>query len=360
MLDTEILIIGGGPAGATLAFYLAKAGIKTILIQRNMHFKKPCGGGIRLDSFEEFDIDITLIKHYVKNIALVHKKEQVDVDISSMPIAIVDRISFDIALREKAEVNGAELVEGTFVSSHVEDGHRVTKVKVSGEVKEITSEYLVGADGVNSKVRKSINGDEVSALLTQYIDVETTGTQSCSFHFGSDVAGKYYAWSFPHANGLNIGTLAEKNRPYMQNLCDNLQIELETKVLGYKIPHYSKPLFYRDKVFFVGDSAEQVLPFTYEGIYYAMSSAKILAESIIAKEVPTQYEKRWRQKYETKFQVLASLQKIFLRNDFMISVMMRMYKNPKVQKKMLSLWLGKQEIQLNGHFFLSAFKSLWR
>ncbi len=360
MLDTEILIIGGGPAGATLASYLAKAGIETTLVQRNMHFKKPCGGGIRLDAFEEFDIDSTLIKHYVKNIALVHKKEHVDVDISSMPIAIVDRVSFDITLRKKAEKSGAKLIEGSFVSSRLEGGHRVTKIKVAGEVREVTSSYLVGADGVNSKVRKSINGDEVTALLTQYIDIETTATQECSFLFGSDVAGKYYAWSFPHANGLNIGTLAEKGRPYMQNLCNELEIKLERKVLGYKIPHYNRPLFYRERVFFVGDSAEQVLPFTYEGIYYAMSSAKILAECIIAKEAPEQYEKRWRQKYETKFQVLSSLQKIFLRNDFMISVMMRMYKNPKVQKQMLSLWLGRREIQLNAHFFLSAFKSLWR
>jgi len=137
-----------------------------------------------------------------------------------------------------------------------------------------------------------------------------------------------------------------------------LDLEEKTRDLGYKIPHYDNTIFYKERVFFVGDSASQVLPFTYEGIYYSMSAAKILSEVLIHKEEPSAYERRWKEKYKKKFDTLLKLQKLFLKNNFMINVMMRLYKSKHIQNQMIGLWLGERELEVNLSFILRILKRI--
>lgn len=358
MIQTDILVVGGGPAGSMAAKYLSQAGVDNILIQRNFSFKKPCGGGVRIDAFDEFEIDKSTIKKYVDTIAIVYKKTRIEVDISQTPLGIVDRVEFDSHLRKKAQDSGSTLYEAAFSSLEVFEDHVISTVKKDGEYIKIRSNYVIAADGVNSKIRKLINGDEVNAGLTNYSDITSKNYEACEFHFGKDVADRYYAWAFPHAEGSNIGTLADNDKRYINNLMKNLEIDEDARILGYKIPHFIDNIFYKDRVYFVGDSASQVLPFTYEGIYYAMSSAKILADVIIEKEDPREYEKRWNKKYYKKFSTLLKLQNIFLRNDFMISIMMRLYKSKSIQNHMVNYWLGKRDLDLDFAFFVRILKKL--
>lgn len=355
MIETDILIVGGGPAGATAGKYLSLSGIDNIIVQRKFDFKKPCGGGIRLDAFDEFNIDKNLIQKYITTIALVYKEKRIAVDIKSRPIGIVDRVIFDSYLRDQAALSGSQLYEATFVSLEIFDDYIISKIKKNDEYIEIKSNYLIAADGVNSKIRKLINGDEVRASLTNYVDLTSTSCDICEFHFGQDVADKYYAWAFPHTSGANIGTLAGEDKNYILRLLKNMNIKEESKIQGYKIPHFINNIFYKDRVFFVGDSASQVLPFTYEGIYYAMSSAKILADVLINKELPEVYEKNWNKKYYIKFRTFFKLQNIFLRNDFMVNFMMIIYENRYIQQEMVKLWLGKREINFSFGFFYKVF-----
>lgn len=58
----DVAVIGGGPSGATAAAILAKAGISTILIERNLENVKPCGGAIPLGLIEEFSIPEPLVE----------------------------------------------------------------------------------------------------------------------------------------------------------------------------------------------------------------------------------------------------------------------------------------------------------
>jgi len=357
--ETDILIIGAGPAGSILSKYLSQANVDNILIQRNLNYRKPCGGGIRVDGFEEFDIDKKLIKKSIDTITIVHKDKRVEIDISCNPIGIVDRVEFDKALRQDAVLCGTKLLEAIFVDVAIFDGYIIATVKYDNEYKKIKANYLVGADGVNSKVRKIVNKDKVSSKPTQYADIANMQTNSCEFHLGSRVAGIDYAWVFPHLAGTNIGVVKSTGNNAIEHLYDDIGREKEEKIFGYNIPYFDNTLFYKDRVFFVGDSASQVLPFTYEGIYYAMSSAKILSSVIIDKAVETEYEKRWNEKHLNHFSTLGRLQKVFLKNDLRIAFMMKMYQNKYIQQELVKLWLGKRRVELNLSFFLRAIKRVF-
>ncbi len=355
MIQTDILIVGGGPAGAQTAKYLSDANVENILIQRNFSFKKPCGGGIRKDGFKEFDLNEEEILKTVNTVAIVHKEIRVNIDISRVGVAIVDRVSFDNSLRLDAQRRGTQLYEASFVSMEVFDTYVVSKIKIKNEYKYIKSNYVVAADGVNSKIRKAINGDEVSSILTHYSDIPSQSFESCDFHLGKDVAEGHYAWAFPHKHGSNIGTVSN-SIDALQKLKENLDVDEDIKNFGYKIPVYNNPIFYKKRVFFVGDSASQVLPFTYEGIYYSLASAKILSNIIINKKEPKEYEKEWNDKFSKKFNILLKLQKIFLYNDFMIKVLIKLFSTKSIKQKVLKLWIGEDTIKVNFTFFLKVLK----
>lgn len=359
MIKTDILVIGGGPAGATAARYLANGGRETLLIQRNLSFKKPCGGGIRLDAFREFGLDTRLIYKTVRSIELGFKKERITIDIERNPIAIVERAEFDAALRDLAVQSGSKVLEASFVHLEKKGERFYTTIKTASGYETVVSGYVVAADGVHSKVRKIWRNETVSAIMTRYCDIDRAQTdEKCSFFFGSDVAPKEYAWAFPKKGGLDIGTIGKDDR-YLDALKSLLGIKQRVKTKGYPIPRFENPVFHDRGVFFVGDSASQVLPFTYEGIYYAMSSAELLAKTILQEVPPQEYEKRWKERYEKKFVTLLRLQRIFLANDWMVFIMMKMFRSKEVQRKMVALWLGEYLPQIDAAFFLRVLKRLF-
>ena len=145
----------------------------------------------------------------------------------------------------------------------------------------------------------------------------------------------------------------------MYKLFNFLDIKKDEKIRGYKIPVWQNPLFYDKRIFYVGDAAGQVLPFTYEGIYYAMKSAKILSEVIIEDADHDSYEKRWNILYLKKFSILKRLEKLFLNHDFMIYLMMKTLEKPKVQKKVLLLWMDQYEVKINLQFFGKILKNIF-
>ncbi len=356
----DIIIVGAGPAGAMAGKYLAESGKKVLLIQKDFSFKKPCGGGLRVDAFDEFSIDKSLIRNLVDVISMETRKRKIEFDISHLPLAIVDRVEFDRALRQDAENAGAELVETKVIDVEVlKDAVEVT-ADSNKEKKKYRAKYLVAADGVLSIVRKRLRAESVPKKLTHYSDVSGLITNKCHFYFGTELTDRAYAWRFPYGSGSDVGTFAPVNgKKYIHNLFKFLDISSkEEKVKGYNIPQWEKPLFYENRVFYVGDAAGQVLPFTYEGIYYAMKSAKILAEVIVEDVSFLEYEVRWKRLYFKKFRALKHLQKIFLKSDLTIYIMMKTLEKPKVKNKVLLLWMDQYEMKIDLAFIFRTFKRM--
>ncbi|WP_456382590.1 NAD(P)/FAD-dependent oxidoreductase [Hydrogenimonas sp.] len=338
-IECEWLVIGAGPAGAMAARELAKGGREVLCIQRKLDFRKPCGGGVRMDAFGRFGLERDAITHSIDKIGLHDGRKEIEIDISDTPLAIVDRLRFDGSLRIQAKEAGAWIMEATFRSIRKEKGKFHVEISTAMGKETVSASWVIAADGVLSPVRKAWTGEAPSSLLTHYLEERRhpLSDSTAHFHFGHEIAARGYAWDFPGPHGRHIGTLAGNSR--LLRFLERLGIEPEGKIRGYRIPDYRNPLFHHDGVFFVGDAAGQVLPFTYEGIFYAIASAEILAHSQLSQENPGAYEKIWHERFGEKFSSLRRLETLFLANDRTIALMMRLYRNPSVQRAMLELWL---------------------
>ena len=341
-LKCDVLVVGGGPAGSTASRKLSQLGIDNILLEKDLSFQKPCGGGLMLSAYEEFDIPKSLIKKEVNSIKIVSpKKKEAIVDISNYPLTIVHRCEFDAKLRELAKKSGSRLIEAKAYNISVNKTPTVF-AKNGDKTMAIECRYIIASDGVNSTIRKKLLKQTPSRILTYYVNIPQKETKSCQFWFGDDISPKHYSWIFPHFQGINVGLASDNQKEianYFQNFLQKSQLQTDSKPKGYYIPTWDREVYFEKGVFFVGDSASMILPFTYEGIYYAMKSAT-LAVDAISKDNPSLYEKSWKQLYYKKFKFLKILQKLFLSSDYFSEKLVKLYQKPQFQKSVIDYWIG--------------------
>ncbi len=351
----EVLVVGGGPAGATAARALSRLGIDNILLEKNLAFQKPCGGGLMLSAYEEFDIPKSLIKKEVDTIQIVSPKQnEALVDISENPLTIVHRCEFDAKLRDLAKESGSRVIEAKAYDINVETTPTVL-AKTNEKEYHIEAKYIIAADGVTSTLRKKLLNETPSRVLTYYVDIENKESKSCQFWFGDDISSHHYSWVFPHHQGVNVGLACDNEKEiknYFENFLKKSNLQSNEKPKGYYIPTWDKPVYYEKGVFFVGDSTSMVLPFTYEGIYYAMKSATLAVEAM-SKDNPTHYQKQWGELYGKKFKFLKILQKLFLSSDYFSEKLVKLYQKPDFQKSVVGYWTGTKEPT-------GGFKTVWK
>lgn len=342
-LSTKVLVIGGGPAGATAATYLAEAGSDVMLLERDLSFVKPCGGGLSLSVFDKLRIPRTAIRREIRNIRIVSPKgKAVDVELKGGGLAIVERGEFDGILREKAKDCGARVIEGEFLAIMDDKKCRVD-AKVGGRRCEISSEYIIAADGVNSKVRRSLGIKPASSFFTVSQRIKGLDIDSCEFWFGSSHAPSSYSWVFPAPGGISVGTGCFETG-IISALLERFKMRREINGTGqkkvYRIPVWDGDLYNKNMVIFAGDSAGHVLPLTYEGIYYAMSAGELAAMAILEKRVDN-YEKKWKAKFQKRFVLMTKLGNYFLKDDASAERLVALHRRPEIQKASLRLWLRK-------------------
>ncbi len=346
-LSCRVLVVGGGPAGATACRELNRLGINNILLEKNLNFTKPCGGGLMMSAFSEFNIPKSLIHKKINKIEIISPTlKRAMVDIKDYPLTIVNRYEFDRKLRKLAREGGTTIIEAKAYNIDLKNSPIVFAKSKNMEF-EIHAQYIIAADGVNSTLRKKALNETHSRIITRYMDIENINIDSCQFWFGSDISPKHYSWIFPHHNRINIGLACDNEKQigaYFHNFLKKSGLESSNRAKGYYIPQWSgeRVVYFKKNIFFVGDSASMVLPFTYEGIYYAMKSASI-AVNAISKNEPSLYQKEWEKLYLKKFKFLRLLQRLFLSNDYFSERLVQLYQKKSFQKSVITYWMGEKE-----------------
>jgi geranylgeranyl reductase len=361
-LSTNVLVIGAGPAGATAAKILSKNGKDVVLLEKNLAFVKPCGGGISINAFDEFGIPENIIQKEVRVIRLISPAGQkVDIDLKGSSLAIVGRGEFDRELRRQAEVCGANLIEGEFAGFSHNKQYKVDAISGMDRY-EITAEYIIAADGVNSRMRTALGIKPVRAFFTMSEKIQGMSADCCEFWFGASHAPLSYSWVFPWNRGISVGTGGYEQgriKSLFERFRERKGIQTEGEKSVYRIPVWTGDLYNKSKILFAGDSAGQVLPLTYEGIYYAMKSGEFAARAIIEDKVDN-YKKMWRSSFQKRFMLMNALKDYFLKDDISAERLVALHGRPEIREASLRLWTMKGGGKSNLMSYIRFFGKLAR
>ncbi len=361
MLRTKVLVIGGGPAGSAAARFLAREGVETILVERNLSFFKPCGGGIPSTVFDELGIPKKAIRKEIKKVKITSPKGVIlEIGLKGGSIAMVKRGEFDSILRDEAKNHGAQIIEAEF--RHLEEAGRqiIAQVNINGKEERIRTDYLVAADGVNSRVRFALGLKPVASLYTISERIGDIDTDSCEFWFGASHAPRFYSWVFPEAESVSVGTgsfEAGALRGLLQRFYERRKLDTKHATRMYRIPLWKGEVYNKDNLLFVGDAAGHVMPLTYEGIYHAMKAGEFAARAITAGR-PSDYKKLWKQRFYSRFLIMKKLCDYFLKDDNSVEKLVAIYRRHEIQDVTMRLWLEKSSGKGNLISFMNFFRRI--
>lgn len=285
----DVAIVGAGPAGATCAAFCAQAGLQVVLLERETFPReKVCGDCLNPSCWPV--LERLEIVERVR--ALPHGRLQrvdfiaiggrtVTVDLPKDAEIAVKRSLFDQLLLTRAMEAGAEVRQATTVSQVVfeRDGWQIT-----ANDETLQARIIVAADGRNSTVARLVGAlprpsKERVALQTHV---------ALSAEFGERVVLQFlpegYSGQAPIGGGeLNVCLVAAP--PKLESLK-----KWAAERFGLAQAHSWKTITplrrapvtaaYR-RLFFVGDAARVVEPFTGEGIYYALHSGELAADAAV-------------------------------------------------------------------------------
>lgn len=358
----DVAVVGGGPAGSSAANELAQKGLSVILIERNLNNAKPCGGAIPLGLIEEFEIPDFLVERKVTEMAVRSPKGKLVT--MSMPngfVGMVRRERFDKFLRERAAQNGATLLEGKFRSvKETPDGFALSVDTKDGGALEVESRFVIGADGANSKVALDLafppNEFKAVAIQQRFRSCEELARYEnlVEIWYDGEVSPDFYAWVFPKADHIAIGTGTEDGRANVKKLQARFIEKLGIKSAPYyeeaaKIPMHPRKRFVKGNAMLVGDAAGLVTPSNGEGIFFAMKSGKMAAETLIdhlvGKGSPlSMYEKNFRKQFGLIFTGLGAMQALYYRNDRLRESFVSILEDEHVQQISFDSYLYKKMV----------------
>jgi geranylgeranyl diphosphate/geranylgeranyl-bacteriochlorophyllide a reductase len=298
----DVIVVGGGPAGATAAQELAAKGYAVLLLDRAGRIK-PCGGAIPPRLIADYNIPAHLLVARATCARMVSPAgREVDIPIDNGFVGMVDRESFDEWLRERAAQSGAVRRTGRFEQlTRDADGTAIVHWQsedASGEGTraQARARCVIGADGARSAVaHQCIAAWDRGRFVFAYHEIVRAPEQKpegydesrCDVVYRGTVSPDFYGWVFPHGNTLSIGTGSADRGFSLRAATSQLREDAglgKAQTLrreGAPIPMKPLPRWDNGKdVLLVGDAAGVVAPASGEGIYYAMASASMAVEAV--------------------------------------------------------------------------------
>jgi len=348
----DLLIVGAGPAGSFAAELLARGGAKVALFDgRPEGEPKACGGGVTAKALKAWPQLLNAVGRTISELDLYSpssKRLHLALD---EPFAIYSRIAFDCYLRDRARDAGAHIIPEKISArkaKKTDSGWRVSNDAGS----EWMGSFLIGADGANSGIAKMLAGplppSDMEVAFGYRAPLPANDVARTIVAFLPGWVG--YAWAFPRPDHISFGIAttqdAFKHEPlddllwrfmigYYQQ-CEGgkvkfwqtettperarIEAHLRATAERYaaRIPGLAAKTWDNRKTCgadwaLLGDAAGFADPVTGEGIYYALRSAEVFAESYL-NGTPMSYEERWREDFGAELRRAAQMRRRFYGN----------------------------------------------
>ncbi len=357
MTPKRIAILGGGPAGAFAASELARAGRQVILFDEKLAWEKPCGGGLTDKALSRWPFlrDTPVEHNWISDCELIApsgRKVALHLD---RPIAIFPRVALNGLLLDRARDAGAQVLR-----------ERITRIegtpgnwRLQSSSGNHRADFLVMAAGARNPFRAQFSaplGAENFVVAVGFYIPGTSRIAQVKFLHG--LHG--YLWIFPRSDHFSAGIcgrMAGKNTADLRRMLEESLPEFGlthegARFYAHIIPSFtSRTLqtasFSGDGWAMVGDAAGFVDGVTGEGLYYALRSAELLSQTLLA-DVPSNYPELVKQDFLPELERAARIANRFYSGTWLGgNVIERMIaltqRSPRFRDLMRDLFAGTQE-----------------
>lgn len=348
----KVAVVGAGPAGSLLAWRQAGDGASVTVFDASHPREKPCGGGLTAKALQLLPPappGDPLPARMIERCRFESGQgEQVEMTLSR-PVAIGARREVDAWLLRRAVEAGA-----------VHVAERVTHVDGAGTLRTATGrderfDLVVGADGAGSLVRRTFVGPTPASRLTMAAGWFAPGTVDMTVRFVPGLAG--YLWLFPRPDHVGVGICAplqaQPTRELIARLRDAVArsypalADEDAQPYAHTIPSPgvdpgSIGEIAGERWALVGDAAALADPITGEGIYYALRSAAVLADTLREGLAATRYAERVLEDFGRELLTAARLHARFYAPGFTSRTVRFASRSRAVRTVLADLVLGDQ------------------
>jgi geranylgeranyl reductase len=362
----HVVVVGGGPAGLTAAEAMAKAGIRTTLIERAPERMLPCVGLLGSPLLAELEVPEMLLAQRVHEVALSSPTQRmafVTLGSHERWAGVMRRELLQTLLKRRAEEAGVTFMQGTFTRfRHADGDYPLLEIKLpSGEREQVQADVVIGADGVHSRVARAI-GLPAQALGVVYqerlsLPDGAKVPDGMQLHLGRKVSTDTYGWLLPQGDHVLVGvaTATRYGRRVWDMLAElkkRLGSQLDgTKSIGkeaFCYPLAPRPRLAHDRVLLVGDAAGLAAAGLRDGLFFAIKSAELAARTVIQHQhVPVperlaEYERSWQAQYGEILAGYARLEATFFGADRQREALVDMTWDRELQRMAVDAFLAKR------------------
>ena len=325
--DTDVIIIGAGPAGLLAAIKLEELGIDYLLFDRDSEpgERKPCAGFIPISTIQKMALPRISDQHDITSARLHFSGREPTTIEFNEPLGInVSRGALARAMLSKTSQSEKHHFGSKI--SHIEISDDLCKVSTRTDQDEssLTSRLIIDASGANPasqrfvKLRERISNSAMGYGLQYHIEFDNELPHSNTFLYGSQFSPSGYTWLFPRGKTMVLGTgglvktvrnnerktheyldqILRDVEPYCSELSSGTLVKKDSALMP--LAGIVRPSFGR-RIILTGDAAGHCSPISGEGIHYSMVGGLIAAETAASciegndfsyKKLST-YEKRW-------------------------------------------------------------------